>query len=113
MTSAASDLLQTNHRAYQVSTDSLRIRTGTPPPRRANLIRYNSEINRTTIMAPPNQPSDGRPPWDDIPSFAGRRFPKRGILVPLKTLGEAREQFTEVHAYVTRAPNRITNNVVE
>lgn len=45
---------------------------------------------------------------DDIKSMQ----PKRGVLIPLKTTQEVRQDHTIVHAFITRAPTKSANEVI-
>lgn len=45
---------------------------------------------------------------DDIKALQ----PKRGVLIPLKTTQEVRQDHTIVHALITRAPTKSANEVI-
>lgn len=68
----------------------------------ASVGSFNTQSSKFTAGVLPN------PLIDDIKSLE----PKRGVLIPLKTTQEVRQDHTIVHAFITRAPTKSANEVI-
>ncbi len=67
-----------------------------------------SKANLATSSSKPETGLVPNPLIDDLV----KEHAKRGVLIPLKTTQEVRQDHTVVRAYITRAPTKCANEVI-
>lgn len=65
----------------------------------------------TDVSADAPVPSQGIVPNPLIDDFSSKSV-GMGVLIPLKTTQEVRQDHTIVHAYITRSPTKCANDVI-
>jgi hypothetical protein len=75
-----------------------------------------AESSDSTVTAPPEPPKDPRLrrrvlPNPIIDKMVTQNY-ERGVLIPLKTTQEVRQDHTIVQALITRAPTKSANDVI-